>query len=79
MRGTRVKVRVRIGTTYRRPILQSLGYKVEEGQTHWMENIERKEGDGGLAAGKNGFMPLVTVVDFHHARSVFLYVGLRWR
>ncbi|KAG4026196.1 hypothetical protein MFRU_043g00030 [Monilinia fructicola] len=35
-----------------------------------MENIERKEGDEGLVAGlRKGFVPLVTVVDFHHARG----------
>ncbi|KAI9651175.1 hypothetical protein NHQ30_001212 [Ciborinia camelliae] len=35
-----------------------------------MENIEMKEGDEGLAAeGRKGFVPLVTVVDFHHARG----------
>lgn len=69
MRGTRDKVRLRIGTTYRRSILYSLGQKLEEGQAHWMENIDKREGDEGLGAmGRKGFVPLVTVVDFHHAR-----------
>ncbi|KAM0139838.1 hypothetical protein ACHAP3_002898 [Botrytis cinerea] len=35
-----------------------------------MENIEKKEGNEGLLAGeRKGFVPLVTVVDFHHARG----------
>lgn len=69
MRGTRDKVRLRIGTTYRKSVLYSLGEKLGEGQAHWMENIEKKEGNEGLLAGeRKGFVPLVTVVDFHHAR-----------
>lgn len=69
VRGTRDKVRLRIGTTYRRSILYSLGDNIEEGKAHWMENVEKKEGDEGLTAGViKGFVPLVTVVDFHHAR-----------
>ncbi|KAF7877135.1 uncharacterized protein EAF02_008355 [Botrytis sinoallii] len=35
-----------------------------------MENTERKEGkEGSLAGERKGFVPLVTVVDFHHARG----------
>ncbi|KAF7890349.1 hypothetical protein EAF00_008664 [Botryotinia globosa] len=35
-----------------------------------MENIERNEGKEGSSAGeRKGFVPLVTVVDFHHARG----------
>ncbi|EDN91731.1 hypothetical protein SS1G_07591 [Sclerotinia sclerotiorum 1980 UF-70] len=35
-----------------------------------MENIERKDGDEEVpAGGRKGFVPLVTVVDFHHARG----------
>lgn len=47
-----------------------------------MENIERKEGDEGLVAGlRKGFVPLVTVVDFHHARLVSICVWWKreWR
>lgn len=69
VRGTRYKVRLLIGTTHRRPILHSSEEEIGEGQAHWMENTEMKEGDEGVgAAGKKGFVPLVTVVDFHHAR-----------